>query len=83
MRCRHCNRILTYRECVEKDENSGEYLDTCVSCLDDEYSDMIDAEVDMDKELQQELLRPLREDEIELDDYLEQGSDEHDDLPHG
>lgn len=39
MHCLICNAILTDDEAVLKDIDTGQYLDTCLSCLDEDLSE--------------------------------------------
>lgn len=44
MRCQCCNRALNDYESTLKSASTGEYLDTCMSCLDDLGIDTIGRE---------------------------------------
>jgi len=66
MRCVCCNKLLSDYEATLKHGETGQYLDTCSSCLDE-----IMAEVDLHVKDNPSLLRKNNTD----DDFDEEGID--------
>lgn len=42
MHCQQCDRLLTDEESTRKDDQTGQYLDTCSECMNNLYEDMND-----------------------------------------